>query len=180
MSDQERFHEDIVRLARKAIAHYLETGEYLSVPSNLHPRLYRDRCGVFVSLKKGKALRGCIGTYLPRCETLAEEVIHNAVSAATQDPRFPPVTPKELDELTLSVDILSPPEAVQGLTDLDPKKYGVIIESGWKKGLLLPDIEGVETVEDQIRIASMKAGISPREPVTIYRFTVERYREKKG
>ncbi|MEN3202417.1 MAG: AmmeMemoRadiSam system protein A [Atribacterota bacterium] len=177
MNEKERFHEDVVRLARKAIEYYLKKGRYLPVPPDLHPRLYREQRGVFVSLKKGKALRGCIGTYLPQRENIAEEIIHNAVSAATQDPRFPPVTFEELEGLTVSVDILSPPERVENLEDLDPKKYGVIVESGWKKGLLLPDIEGVNTVEEQIRIAAMKAGITPGEPATIYRFTVERYKE---
>ncbi|WP_017872536.1 AmmeMemoRadiSam system protein A [Candidatus Caldatribacterium saccharofermentans] len=179
MSEEERFREDVVWLAREAIAHYLKTGEYLPVPAHLHPRLYQERRGVFVSLKKGKALRGCIGTYLPQCANLAEEIVRNAVSAAIHDPRFPPVTLRELDELTISVDILSPPEMVQDYRALDPKKYGVIVESGWKRGLLLPDIEGVETVEEQIRIASAKAGIAPQEPVTVYRFTVERYKERK-
>ncbi|MBC7216772.1 MAG: AmmeMemoRadiSam system protein A [Candidatus Caldatribacterium sp.] len=178
MGDEDRFQRDVVHLAREAIAYYLRNRKYLPVPLDLHPRLYQERRGVFVSLKRGKALRGCIGTYLPQQENIAEEITHNAVSAATQDPRFPPVTLEELDALTISVDILSPPEPVTDLASLDPKKYGVIVESGWKRGLLLPDIEGVDTVEEQIRIASMKAGITPREPVTVYRFTVERYREK--
>lgn len=179
MSDEERFRKDVLSLAREAIAHYLRERRYLPVPPDLHPRLYEERRGVFVSLKKGKALRGCIGTYLPQQENIAAEIIHNAISAATQDPRFPPVTLKELDALTISVDILSPPEQVVDLASLDPKKYGVIVESGWKRGLLLPDIEGVDTVEEQIRIASMKAGIASWEPVTVYRFTVERYKEKE-
>lgn len=178
MREEERFRQDVLRLAREAIAYYLREGTYLPVPPDLHPRLYRERRGVFVSLKKGKALRGCIGTYLPQQANIAEEIIHNAVSAATQDPRFPPVTLEELQELSVSVDILSAPEPVRDLTELDPRKYGIIVESGWKRGLLLPDIEGVDTVEEQIRIASMKAGIAPREPIVVYRFTVERYKEK--
>lgn len=177
MSEGERFHRDVVRLAREAIAYYLREGKYLPIPPDLHPRLYRERRGVFVSLKKGKMLRGCIGTYIPQWENIAEEIVHNAVHAATQDPRFPPVTLEELGKLTISVDILSPPERVASPAELDLKKYGVIVESGWKKGLLLPDIDGVDTVEEQIRIASMKAGIVPQEPITVYRFTVERYRE---
>ncbi|MGQ9621971.1 MAG: AmmeMemoRadiSam system protein A [Candidatus Caldatribacteriaceae bacterium] len=178
MENEKRFGEEIVRLAREAITHYLKTGEYLPVPSFLHPRFYSERRGVFVSLKRGKFLRGCIGTYLPQCRNLAEEVIRNAVSSATHDPRFPSVTLKELEELSISVDVLSPPELVKDLKTLDPRRYGVIVESGWKRGLLLPDIEGVDTVEDQIRIASAKAGILSHESITVYRFTVERYRER--
>ncbi|MCS7242813.1 MAG: AmmeMemoRadiSam system protein A [Candidatus Caldatribacterium sp.] len=177
MGEEGRFQKDVIRLAREAIAYYLKEGKLLPIPSDLHPRLYEERRGVFVSLKRGKALRGCIGTYLPQWENIAQEIVHNAVHAATQDPRFPPVTLDELSSLTISVDILSPPERVEDLAHLDPKKYGVIVESGWKRGLLLPDIEGVDTVEEQIRIALMKAGITSREPITVYRFTVERYRE---
>lgn len=168
----------IPSLARRAIEYYLKEGRYLSLPPGLPPYLINERRGVFVSLKKRGKLRGCIGTYIPQYENIAQEIIHNAVSAATQDPRFPPLGEEELPLLRVSVDILSYPEKVDSLEELDPKKYGVIVERGWKRGLLLPDIEGVDTVEEQIRIALAKAGISPREKFTIYRFTVDRYEEE--
>ncbi|MGQ9474050.1 MAG: AmmeMemoRadiSam system protein A [Candidatus Caldatribacteriaceae bacterium] len=170
---------EIVSLARQAIEHYLKTKRYLSPPPSLSSYLLENRSGVFVSLKKGKLLRGCIGTFLPQQENIAKEIIYNAVSAAVSDPRFPPVCQPELPELAISVDILSPLEKVQGKEFLNPKKYGVLVESGWKRGLLLPNLEGVDTVEEQLRIAMGKAGISPQERITIYRFTVERFREEK-
>lgn len=172
--------QEIVSLARRAIEYYLKTGNYLSVPSSLSPVLLNTKGGVFVSLKKGKSLRGCIGTFLPQRENLAQEIIYNAVSAAISDPRFPPVRQSELPEITISVDVLSPLEIVQDKRLLDPRKYGVLVESGCKRGLLLPDLEGVDTVEEQLRIAMGKAGIMPHEPVTIYRFTVERFKEEKS
>ncbi|MEN3185396.1 MAG: AmmeMemoRadiSam system protein A [Atribacterota bacterium] len=172
--------QEIISLARGAIEYYLKTGDYLSVPSSLSPTLLSMKSGVFVSLKKGKSLRGCIGTFLPQRENLAQEIIYNAVSAAFSDPRFPPVQHSELPEITISVDVLSPLELVHDTRSLDPRKYGVLVESGWKRGLLLPDLEGVDTVEEQLRIATGKAGIRPREPVIIYRFTVERFTEEKS
>ncbi|MGC8778369.1 MAG: AmmeMemoRadiSam system protein A [Candidatus Caldatribacteriaceae bacterium] len=172
--------QEIVSLARRAIEHYLRTGSYLPLPSSLPPLLLERKGGVFVSLKKGKLLRGCIGTFLPQRENLAQEIVHNAVSAAVADPRFPPVEQSELPEITVSVDILSSLELVRDKRLLDPRKYGVLVESGWKRGLLLPDLEGVDTVEEQLRIAMRKAGITPHEPVTIYRFKVERFKEEKS
>lgn len=144
-------------------------------PAELPPEL-RRRAGVFVSIKKDGVLRGCIGTYLPTRENLAAEIIANAIKAATEDPRFPPVRPEELPRLKVSVDVLSPPEPCTE-ADLDPKRYGVIVEKGWRLGLLLPDLEGVDTAEEQLRIAKMKAGIPPDESCKIYRFTVERHVE---
>ena len=130
--------------------------------------------GVFVSIKKRGALRGCIGTFFPTEPTVAEELIANAIKSATADPRFPPIGPDELDDLTLSVDVLSGPEPCEA-TDLDPVRYGVLVESGWKRGLLLPDLPGVDSVEDQIDIARRKAGITEDEPYRLRRFTVERH-----
>ncbi len=104
------------------------------------------------------------------------ETISNAISAATKDPRFPPVREDELDELSYSVDVLSSPEKIKHIGELDPRKYGIIVVSGFSRGLLLPDLEGVDTVEEQIRITKMKAGILPGEEVEIYRFEVRRYR----
>ena len=135
-----------------------------------------EKAGVFVSLKKQGELRGCIGTFQPTTESVAEEIIQNAVSAATQDPRFSPVTEDELGEIEYSVDVLSAPEKVAGKEDLDPRKYGVIVKSGDYKGLLLPDLEGVDTVDAQVNIAAMKAGISLSEDIELYRFEVKRYK----
>ena len=120
-------------------------------------------------------MRGCIGTFLPCCGNVAEETIKNAICAATEDPRFSLVTKEELPFITYSVDVLSPPEKISDPKELDPKKYGVIVVKGGMKGLLLPDLEGVETVEEQVRIAKMKAGIDLAESADIYRFRVRRY-----
>jgi len=165
----------IVQLARQSIEEYIRKGKRISPPQDLSPEL-SSRAGVFVCIKKHGNLRGCIGTFEPCRDTVAEEVIHNAVAAATQDPRFRPVTEDELDAIDYSVDVLSPPEKIQGMSDLDPKKYGVIVVHGMKRGLLLPDLEGVDTVEEQFRIARTKAGIWTDEDVELFRFTVTRYR----
>jgi AmmeMemoRadiSam system protein A len=135
----------------------------------------KERAGVFVSIKKDGQLRGCIGTFEPSRPNIAEEIIGNAISAATRDPRFLPIAPDELEHLSFSVDVLTPPEPAE-FGDLDPKKYGVIAECGWKRGLLLPDLEGVDTAKDQVSICCQKAGISPGEPVKLSRFQVKRYR----
>ncbi|HPU01925.1 MAG TPA: AmmeMemoRadiSam system protein A, partial [Bacillota bacterium] len=165
---------DPVKLARQALRHYLEQGHPLPPPDPLPP-FFSRRAGVFVSLKKGGELRGCIGTVEPVRKNLAEEIIMNAVSAGLRDPRFPPVRLEELDEITFSVDVLMPPEKIESAAELDPARYGVIVRSGHRSGLLLPDIEGINTVEEQIAIARRKAGIGPHEPVELYRFEVHRY-----
>jgi hypothetical protein len=179
-TDKAKLAQEITSLARGAIEYHLRMGGYLPLPSSVPSFLLEKKGGVFVSLKKGGRLRGCIGTFLPQRETLAEEIIHNAVSAATADPRFPPVKLSELPEITISVDLLSPLELVRDKRLLDPRRYGVLVESGWKRGLLLPDLEGVDTVEEQLRIAMGKAGIAPHETVTVYRFEVERFQEEKS
>jgi hypothetical protein len=107
---------------------------------------------------------------------VAEEIILNAISSATRDPRFLPITPDELKDLNYSVDVLTKPEPIKSKDQLDPKRYGVIVEAGWRKGVLLPDLEGVDTVEEQIDICRQKAGIMPDEPVKLYRFEVRRYK----
>lgn len=166
----------LVRLARDAVEAYVRCGKIISPPSELTPEM-RERAGVFVSLKKRGRLRGCIGTFLPACENVAEEVIRNAIAACSEDPRFEPVREEELPLLEYSVDILSEPELVSDIGELDPKIYGVIVEApDGRRGLLLPDLEGVDSVEEQISIASRKAGIFPGEPIKIYRFRVRRYR----
>ncbi len=164
-----------VRLARLSLETYVREGRRISAPAS-SPGLDR-RAGAFVSLKKGGQLRGCIGTIQPAAPNLAEEIVWNAIQAGTADPRFPPVREDELGDLEYSVDVLEPPEPVAGVDELDPAVYGVIVTKGDRTGLLLPDLDGVETVEDQVRIAMQKAGISPDEPgVRLFRFKVTRYR----
>jgi len=164
-----------VQLARKSIIYYLENNKTMALPENLPEDLTKNQAGVFVSLKKDGNLRGCIGTFLPTQDNIALEIIENAVSAATRDPRFPPVTMEEVDFLSISVDILSPPEEVDDISHLDPQKYGIIVSSGFKKGLLLPNLEGVDSAEYQIEIAKRKAGIFPGEKIQLSRFEVKRY-----
>jgi AmmeMemoRadiSam system protein A len=163
-----------VALAQESLRHYLKTGGIMPLPAGIPPELER-RAGAFVSLKKQGRLRGCIGTFGPTQPNVAAEIIHNAVLAATEDPRFPPVAPGELDELAISVDILEKPERVAGMADLNPEQYGVIVRCGGRTGLLLPMLEGVDTVEEQVAIAMEKAGIQAGEKIELYRFTVTRY-----
>jgi len=167
-----------VKWAIRVIENYVKYGKILEPDESVPRELFERRAGAFVTLHKvDGSLRGCIGTYLPTKPNLALEIRDNAIAAATQDPRFPPVTPDELDEIVVHVDILSPPEPVRDISDLDPKKYGVIVVKGWRRGLLLPDIEGVDAVEEQLRIAKLKAGIPEWDnDVEVYRFTVERYK----
>lgn len=164
-----------VRLARETIENYVKQGKIITPPKDLPEEMINQKAGVFVSLKKFGDLRGCIGTFMPTQENIAQEIIKNAISAAIDDPRFSPVTVFELEDLSISVDVLSAPEEVKDTSQLDPKKYGVIVSSGYKKGLLLPDLEGVDTAEYQIDIAKRKAGIYPDEKVKLYRFEVKRF-----
>ncbi len=164
----------IVKLAREAVETYIREGKALQ-PKDLTVEM-KGRAGVFVSIKKSGELRGCIGTFSPARKNIAEEVVHNAIASATQDPRFFPVTGEELPHLEYSVDILTSPEPVAGPEELDPRCYGCIVECGRRRGLLLPDLEGVDTVEEQIAICCRKAGIGPNEPVKLHRFQVKRYR----
>lgn len=163
-------------LAKQATEEFVMHRRRPRRPDSLPPEMQK-KAGVFVSLKKRGHLRGCIGTFMPTSESLFEEIVRNAISAATEDPRFPPVTADELGDIVYSVDVLSPPVPVTSLSELDPKEYGVIVNKGYRKGLLLPDLEGVDTVEEQLRITKMKAGIEPSDSdVEIFRFSVERYR----
>lgn len=166
---------ELVALAKKSIETFVRNRKEISPPKELTPEM-TVKAGVFVCIKKKGNLRGCIGTFMPCTENVAHEIIKNATSAATQDPRFEPVTENELEDLEYSVDVLSPPEKVSDISGLDPKKYGVLVVHGSRKGLLLPDLEGVDSVEEQLRIAKMKAWISPEEKVEIFRFMVSRYR----
>jgi AmmeMemoRadiSam system protein A len=164
----------LVRLAKDAVDAFVRYGRVIE-PVDVPPELQRP-AGAFVSIKNGRTLRGCIGTVEPAQDSLALEVVHNAIDSATRDPRFLPVEAEELDGLSYSVDVLSPPEPVSGPEDLDHKRYGIIVRSGPRRGLLLPDIEGVGSVAEQIAIAKVKAGLLPDEAVELFRFTVERLR----
>lgn len=164
----------LVELARESLEAYVKEGRMTRAPTPLPEELSR-RAGVFVSLKKRGQLRGCIGTTSPSQPNLAEETIHLAVCAGTEDPRFPPVTADELADLTYSVDVLGEPEPVGSMEQLDPKRYGVIVRRGRRQGLLLPDLEGVEDARQQVDIARRKAGIPAGEPVELFRFEVVRH-----
>jgi AmmeMemoRadiSam system protein A len=164
----------LVQLARATVEAYVREGRMISPPTELSPEM-QQKAGVFVSLHRHGGLRGCIGTFSATQPNVAREVIRNAVAAATEDPRFPPVQPRELSDLEISVDVLSEPEPVKDAATLDPKRDGIIVQAGYRRGLLLPDLEGVDTVEQQIDICRHKAGIGPNEPVRLQRFTVARY-----
>ena len=165
----------IVRLAKAAVENYISYGSKTTKAERLSAQM-RERAGVFVSIKKHGELRGCIGTFAPTKTNVAEEIVANAISSATADPRFTPVEASELPDLVYSVDILTQPEPVDSKDQLDAKKYGIIVESGYRRGLLLPDLEGVNTVDEQINICRAKAGISADEAINLYRFQVRRYR----
>ena len=166
-------------LARRAVEAYVRDRRILTAHEfDQHPVLSK-RAACFVSIKTtDRELRGCIGTVEPAHRTLAEEIVHNAVSAATRDPRFYPVTESELSHLRFSVDVLGEPEETR-FEELNPAVYGVIVEDeeGTRRGLLLPDIEGVETPQEQVQIAARKAGIAPGTPLRLYRFRVTRFKE---
>lgn len=164
-----------VALAKAAIEEYVKHGRVIDPPENTPEELKNTCAGAFVCLKMHGELRGCIGTIEPVCHSLAEEIIENAISASTRDPRFLPVECDELDLLEVSVDVLSPPEEIDGPEQLDPKRFGVIVENGQRRGLLLPDLDGVDTSEQQIDIAKHKAFIYNSESIKLYRFMVERH-----
>ena len=163
-----------VALARATIERYIREGTLPESPV-LDDAALPARAGAFVSLHEDGGLRGCIGTIGPTRDSLAEEIVHNAVSAATGDPRFPPVTADELDRLEIKVDVLHAPEQVDSLAELDPAVYGVITTCGYRRGLLLPDLEGVDSCEQQVAIAMSKGGIAATEPISLERFKVDRY-----
>lgn len=163
-------------LARQSAEHFVRTGEILDMLEDLPPELLNRRAGVFVSIKKDGQLRGCIGTIDPTQKSIAAEIIKNSVAAASRDHRFSPVAPEELEELTFSVDVLSEPEAIDSLDSLDARRYGVIVTHGYKRGLLLPDLDGIDTVEGQVKIALQKAGIGSGEQYSVERFEVERHK----
>lgn len=173
--DMRKVSDACVALARSSLEHYIRTGRVIKMPPGTPEELKRQKAGAFVSIHEHGRLRGCIGTIFPTEASLAEEIIQNAVSAATRDPRFAPIREDELPYLEISVDVLGSPEDIASAEQLDVKKYGVIVSSGRKKGLLLPDLDGVDSVEQQIMIASQKGGIRPGEPIRLQRFEVIRH-----
>ena len=164
-----------VRLARETVERYVSTGKRIAVPEYLPEEALTRRAGTFVSLKKFGQLRGCIGTISATEDNIAKEIIQNAISAVVRDPRFPPVTSSELKDLVYSVDVLGETEDIDSPEDLDVKKYGVIVSSGYRRGLLLPNLEGIDDVEDQVSIAMQKAGIRMGEKIKLQRFEVVRH-----
>jgi AmmeMemoRadiSam system protein A len=171
----------LVKLARETIEEYVRNRRVPPSPpeDELSPEM-KQQGGVFVSIKKKGQLRGCIGTIEPRQTSVAEEVIQNAVSAATRDPRFPPIGPGELKDLQISVDVLTAPEPIDSVDQLDPKRYGLIVQSlanPLKRGLLLPDLPSIRTAQEQFHHTRVyKAGIADEdEPIQMYRFEVVRY-----
>ncbi|HTY12583.1 MAG TPA: AmmeMemoRadiSam system protein A [Candidatus Omnitrophota bacterium] len=168
----------LVELAHKAITAYIKEKKIINPPENPTDEM-KGRAGVFVCLKKNGDLRGCIGTFSPTTENIAQETIHNAIESATRDPRFPEVKPDELASLDITVDLLTDPLKVASIKELDAKRFGIIVKSGMKRGLLLPDLEGVETPEQQIAIAKRKAWIADEEPIEVYKFEVRRYKENE-
>jgi len=167
-----------IELAKKSIDAYIKEGKVLDAPKEI-PAEMKKRAGVFICIKKQGALRGCIGTFAPTTENIASEIIRNSIEAATSDPRFLRVSKDELSELDVSVDVLTEPEPVADIKELDAKKFGVIVKSGARRGLLLPDLEGVDTPQQQIEICRQKGGISKNEPVELFKFQVMRYTEEK-
>lgn len=167
--------DDYVKLARHSLETFVKTHKPAELPKNLPTSMLMRRAGAFVSLHKDGELRGCIGTIMPTTSSVAEEILQNAISACSRDPRFSPVEVSELDEIVYSVDVLGEPEKIFSEKDLDVKKYGVIVENNGRRGLLLPDLEGVDTVEKQIAIAKQKANIGVREKVELWRFEVIRH-----
>lgn len=163
-----------VQLARKVVESYVETGRLPDQLPSL-PASLPARAGAFVTIYKHGQLRGCIGTTEATRPSLKEEIVQNAISAATDDPRFEPISPEELPHLVYSVDVLGEAELIHSEQELDPKIYGVIVERGARRGLLLPDLPGIDTAEDQVTMAKRKAGIGRNEDATLYRFRVTRY-----
>lgn len=180
-------------LAEKAVKAYVVEKKIISSPNDLPEEFFKTKSGVFVTITRNGELRGCIGTYLSTKENIAKEIISNAVAAASEDYRFGLIQEEELPHLSYTVYILSEPELVKDLKELNPKKYGIIIKTApisypsgdvvfnghlpHKSGLLLPDLTGIDTVEKQISIACQKGGINlTKEKILIYKFTVEKYK----
>lgn len=165
-----------IALARLSVETFVRTGKPAQLPGDVPAELLERRAGVFVSLHEHGDLRGCIGTIVATTSSIAEEILQNGISACSRDPRFPAVQPEELDYLEYSVDVLDDAEPIDSLVQLDVKRYGVIVTKGWKRGLLLPNLDGVDTVEYQVAIAKQKAGIAiDDDDVELERFEVVRH-----
>jgi AmmeMemoRadiSam system protein A len=169
-------HHPLVQLARAAIEAYVCDGHILR-PDEAPAPIEGQPAGVFVTIHTGSTgeLRGCIGTIEPCESELARETIQNAISAATQDPRFPPIRSRELADLEIDVSVLHPAEPISSPAELDPRQYGVIVRRGTRQGLLLPDIPGIDDAETQVAIARQKAWIGAKDSVTLFRFKVDKY-----
>ena len=169
-----------IKLAKKTVEAYIKTNKIPPLPDKLPQEMLKKKAGAFVSIHtKDGPLRGCIGTFMPTKPNLALEIVTNAISSATQDPRFPPVSKEELPDLVYSVDVLSKPKSISNRKEIDPKKYGLIVSTpDGRRGLLLPDIPEVDTAEQQITICKTKAGIEPKEKVKFQIFSVERHGAK--
>ncbi len=171
-----------VRLARFSLESYITMGKRVTKADltgekweDMPAEMFKQQAGAFVSIHKNGALRGCIGTILPTCKNVADEIMQNAISAGTNDPRFPMIREDELKSLEMSVDVLDTPEPIDSPDQLDVKRYGVIVTHGRKRGLLLPNLDGVDSIEEQIDIARQKAGISEDEDYSLERFEVIRH-----
>lgn len=175
LNNKKQNEDPYVKLARLTIEEYITNGNTLETPSNTPKELLNSKAGVFVSIHKFGSLRGCIGTIMPTTNSIAQEIINNAISASTKDPRFPKIEKEELPYLEINVDVLGEPEDIDSEDKLNVKEYGIIVTSGIKRGLLLPDLDGVDTVVEQISIAKKKAGIKD-EPYTLQRFKVTRHK----
>ncbi len=169
----------ITDLARRAVEDYIISGREVEINEDELPEILKEKAGVFVTLKKNNKLRGCMGTFSPVQKNAAYEIVSNAMTAAENDPRFPEVNKEELNDIKISVDILSEPEQVRDQAELNPEKYGILVKGGHQTGLLLPDLEGIETAEEQLNIAKRKAGLKENAEVEIYRFTVSRFDENE-
>ena len=164
-----------VKLARQSLESYILNRRVIDIPDDVPEEMLHAKAGAFVSIHKDGALRGCIGTTGPTTDCVAREIINNAISASTRDPRFSAIGPEELPRLEISVDVLGEPEDIASEDELDVKHYGVIVSSAGKRGLLLPDLDGIDTVQQQIDIAKQKAGIHRFESVKLQRFEVVRH-----
>lgn len=162
-------------LARQSLTFAIQNGRTLQLPDDLPEEMLKNKAGAFVSLHKNGHLRGCVGTIAPTTDNIALEIIQNALSAGLSDNRFEPVNASELPFITYKVDILSAPEQISSPDELDPKRYGVIVTSGLRRGLLLPNLEGIDSVEEQIAIARKKGGIRSGATIKLERFEVCRH-----
>ncbi len=176
LQDSQEPADEYVKLAKASLESYILRGKVLDMPADLPKELVSKQAGAFVSIHKAGRLRGCIGTILPTTECVAAEIIQNAISASTRDTRFNPISPEELPDLEINVDVLSEPEPISSPDELDVKRYGVIVSNGNRRGLLLPDLDGVDSVVQQISIARQKGGIGMDEPVQLQRFEVIRHK----